>query len=141
MTQAEMVLHASTVAIDCKAVLILGASGSGKSGLALRLMTLGATLVADDRTRVWPGTTGLLADAPAAIRGRIEARGVGILMAPATGPHPVALVVDMDRCEPDRLPPQRRTEILGQMLPLLHKVDSDYFSAAIYLYLRHGRHA
>ena len=35
-------LHASAVALDGRGALILGASGSGKSGLALRLMALGA---------------------------------------------------------------------------------------------------
>jgi len=46
----ENVLHASCVCLEGRAVLIRGASGSGKSGLALQLIALGAALVADDRT-------------------------------------------------------------------------------------------
>ena len=45
-------LHATTVALAGQGVLILGPSGSGKSGLALQLMAMGAELVADDRTIV-----------------------------------------------------------------------------------------
>ncbi|RAI36158.1 serine/threonine protein kinase, partial [Rhodoplanes roseus] len=51
-------LHASTVLVGARAVLIRGASGSGKSRLALRLLDAVAAaggfarLVADDRTAV-----------------------------------------------------------------------------------------
>ena len=45
-------LHATTVAIDGRAVLISGPSGSGKSDLALRLLDRGFTLVSDDQTIV-----------------------------------------------------------------------------------------
>ena len=45
-------LHASTVALDGRAVLISGPSGSGKSDLALRLLDRGFTLVSDDQTIV-----------------------------------------------------------------------------------------
>ena len=33
--------------------MITGASGAGKSALALQLIALGAELVADDRTELW----------------------------------------------------------------------------------------
>ena len=46
-------IHASCVAVRGEGVLILGASGQGKSDLALRLIDRGATLVADDRCDIW----------------------------------------------------------------------------------------
>ena len=63
------VLHGSCVALAAppgvlpRGVLILGPSGAGKSTLALRLMALGATLVADDRVEVSaaPEGAGLIA--------------------------------------------------------------------------------
>lgn len=140
-----LILHASCVAIDGRAALILGASGQGKSGLALQLMSLGAELVADDRTclalRDGPEGPMLMADAPDRLRGLIEARGVGILHGKAVGPVPVALLVDLDEAEDSRLPPDRRRDLLGLSLPVVHMVDSPAFPAAVLQYLRQGRSA
>ena len=142
---SPVVLHASCVAVGDRAVLILGASGRGKSGLALQLMGFGAELVADDRTCVVLRDAGkapqVMADAPPPLRGLIEARGVGLLTAEAVGPVPVALVVDLDRTETERLPPLRSFTLLGQSLPLVHMVDSPAFPAAILQYLKGGRSA
>ncbi|MFN3210242.1 MAG: HPr kinase/phosphorylase [Roseovarius sp.] len=138
MTGPETV-HASTVALDGRAVLIRGASGCGKSGLALQLMAMGAALVADDRTRIWVQDGQVWADAPDAIRGRIEARGVGILQAPPTGPQPLVLVIDMDRVETARLPERRETRLIGMSLPAIDKSESAHFPAAVALYLRGER--
>ncbi|KZY29651.1 serine kinase, partial [Roseovarius sp. HI0049] len=127
----ETILHASCVTHEGRAVLIRGASGSGKSGLALQLMALGAGLVADDRTRLWREGARLMADAPPALRGRIEAREVGILTARPAGPSPVALVVDMDETETDRLPDHRSVTLLGADIPLARKSALAHFPAAI----------
>lgn len=135
----EEVMHASCVAVGARAVLIRGASGCGKSGLALRLMAMGADLVSDDRTRLWRAGDALMADAPDTIRGRIEARGVGILRAPAVGPVPVALLVDMQREATERLPPQVHDTVMGVALPRVERAPHAHFPAAIMLYLRHGR--
>lgn len=134
-----VVLHASCVVLNARAVLICGVSGSGKSGLALQLMALGADLVADDRTRLWRQGAELMADAPATLRGRIEAREVGILSATAAGPAAVALIVDMDAVENDRLPPRRGMSLLGVELPLVRKSSLSHFPAAIVAYLRGER--
>ncbi|WP_411911809.1 HPr kinase/phosphorylase [Rhodovulum sulfidophilum] len=135
---SSCILHASTVAHRGRAVLIRGASGAGKSALALQLMALGAELVADDRTILTRTGSGLLASAPEAIRGLIEARRVGLLRAAAVASAPVVLAVDLDTSETERLPPARVTEILGESLPLLRRVDRPYFAAAILQYLIAG---
>lgn len=136
-----VVIHASCVAVDGRAALIQGASGSGKSVLALQLMALGAGLVADDRTRLWRHGAVLMADAPATLRGRIEAREVGILTAPAAGPAEVALVIDMDTAESERLPPMRSISVHDVGLPLVRKSYLAHFPAAILTYLKGGRDA
>ncbi|TCO69992.1 HPr kinase/phosphorylase [Rhodovulum euryhalinum] len=132
-------LHASCVAAGGRAVLILGRSGAGKSALALELMARGARLVADDRTILTTRHAELVAAAPEAIRGRIEARFVGLLRAETVAEAPVSLAVDLDLVEMDRLPPRREARFLDRSVPLLHRVDRSYFPAAILLHLTHGR--
>jgi len=46
---APILVHATAIAIDGRAVLLRGPSGAGKSDLALRLIDAGARLVADDQ--------------------------------------------------------------------------------------------
>ena len=135
------VLHASCVARAGKAVLILGASGSGKSSLALRLIALGAELVADDRTEVWRDGHQLRARAPDPIRGLIEARQVGILRLPFVTDAEIVLVADLDQVESDRLPPRRSTTLLGIERDLVLGSPHDHFTAAILCYLMGARHA
>jgi HPr kinase/phosphorylase len=135
------ILHATCIAVQGRGLLILGPSGSGKSALALRLLTLGASLVADDRTEI-TGTGGVLvARCPAPITGLIEARGVGILRAPVVDEARVVLVADLGRTEDKRLPPARRITLLGCELSLALQVQNDHFPDALMLYLRHGRQA
>lgn len=129
-------MHASCVAWDGRAALIIGASGSGKSSLALALMAFGAELVSDDRTQVMEDQNGLWASAPASISGMIEARGIGILNAVACPRAQVSFVVDMDKTENARFPEPKRTRILGQDIAALHNVDSPAFAAAILQYLK-----
>ena len=134
-------LHASCVALEGRAVLIQGASGSGKSGLALQLMALGCALVADDRTEVWREGDKLWANAPDRLRGLIEAREVGLLRVPAAGAQPLALIVDMNTPETERLPAWHSHHISGLPIPVLRKSELPHFPAAIATYLRGQREA
>jgi len=139
---ADANIHATAVALDPgRGVLILGPSGAGKSALALRLMALGATLVADDRVELRLGDGGLIASAPAVLHGLIEARGAGILRATALASARIALVVDLGAPETERLPPMRHREILGVPLPLVLRLQDGHLEAAILQWLRGGRQA
>lgn len=140
MTAAgALVLHATTVAWDGRAVLIRGASGTGKSALGLEMLALGAALVADDRTELRAEGGRLLARCPAAIRGLIEARGVGLLHAEAVEAAEVAVVADLGREERERLPPWRGEALLGVLLPVLHKPLKGHSAAVLLQYLKAGR--
>jgi HPr kinase/phosphorylase len=132
-------LYASSVAVSGKGLLILGPSGSGKSGLALDLISRGADLVSDDRTRVALQDGHLVAFAPNSIRGKIEARGIGILTGTAVGPVPVTLAVDLGKPEPNRLPAPGTMTILGTEIDLLHAADVPNLAAAILFFLKGGR--
>ncbi len=134
-------VHASAVAVSGRAALIRGAAGSGKSALALALLSRGARLVADDRTRLARRGVDVLAWAPPAILGLVEARGVGLLRAAPAPPCRLALVVDLDRAEPDRLPPQRHCDVLGIALPLVLGAGNPHISDAIGLLLASGGRA
>lgn len=134
-------LHATTVALEGRGVVIFGPSGAGKSGLGLELMAMGARLVCDDRTRLERRGEGLRAAAPEGLPPLIEARGVGLLETDGLEPAAALLAVDLGRTEGERLPPRRSVTWLGVTLPLLHKVESPHFAAAIRQYLLHGRGA
>src|SRR6185503_6471150 len=102
---AMVQVHATCVALDGKAVLLRGPSGSGKSDLALRLIDGGARLVADDRVDLEREGSRILASAPPAIAGVIEARGLGLLRVGCVGRTPLSLVVDLVPAESvERLP-------------------------------------
>jgi len=134
-------LHATCVAVAGRGVLILGPSGSGKSGLALRLLAWGALLVADDRTEVLRQDGRLVARCPPGLSGKIEARGVGILRAPVVAEAEVVLAVDLGTEEADRLPPRHHVTVLGVTIDLVLGSQSDHFPASVLCYLRHGREA
>ncbi len=138
-----LMLHATSVAVDGRAAIIRGPSGSGKSALALQMIALGAELIADDRTCIHREGNDLIVDAPDTIRGRLEARGVGILNAPAAGPARAVLVVDLppygSTPNAPRLPPDETEDLLGVTLPLVRGVDAGHFPAALHLYLKYGR--
>jgi serine kinase of HPr protein (carbohydrate metabolism regulator) len=111
-------LHASSVLIEGRAVLIAGRSGSGKSDLALRLIDRGALLVADDYTRLDVRDGRLIASPPSTIAGQIEARGVGILELDSAAEGVVSLLVDLEGTI-ERLPdePVPTTPLEGIAIP------------------------
>lgn len=102
-------------------------------------MALGATLVADDQTTLFTRSDELFATCPSQIRGRIEARGVGILAAETVLSTRLHLVVDLDQQETDRLPQRHRITFLGHKIPLLHTPVHPHFPAVILQYLKGGR--
>lgn len=131
-------IHATCVALDGKAVLIQGASGSGKSALGLLLMSLGCVLVADDGVVIQAIDGRLMASCPSAIKGLIEARGVGLLNADTVDTAEVHLVVDLDQKEHVRLPQSRVVTQLGLDIALISAIEGPHFAAAILQILRAG---
>jgi len=136
---ATLTLHATCVAVEGRGVLITGPSGSGKSGLALALMAHGARLVADDRVTLSLSDGALWATCPPAIRGMIEARGLGLLAAESLDGAEVALVVDLGEAETERLPPRREVTYLGRTVALVRGGAGPHFPAALLHYVRAGR--
>lgn len=113
-------LHGTALVVSGHGLLIRGASGSGKSSLALstlrRAQALGlpARLVSDDQIFVTPDGARLRMRAPEAIRGLLEVRGVGLLRQPFVIEAPAWLVVDLCPRETiRRLPEPSTAEIAG----------------------------
>lgn len=113
------ILHGTAVAIDGHAVLLRGASGSGKSDLALRLIDRGAKLISDDAVRIdVVGDIPLLCSVPS-IAGKIEVRGVGICTFDFVDSAPLRLVVEFAN-DIERIPPEDiRTSVGDFSVPLV----------------------
>ncbi|MBT6093596.1 MAG: hypothetical protein HOH04_01860 [Rhodospirillaceae bacterium] len=111
-------IHATCIAIDGQGVLLRGASASGKSDLALRLIDAGAELVADDRVDLQSSDGILRAAAPAQLTGLLEVRGIGILRFAASQDAPVAVICDLSPFkEIERLPVERHVDLLNVKIP------------------------
>lgn len=117
--QSSETLHASSVSIGGRAVLLSGPSGAGKSDLALRLIDRGATLISDDYTVVTWADGRLEASAPATIAGRMEVRGIGLVDMPCVKSARVALIIDLGQ-HVERMPadPEMRS-VAGAQVPVI----------------------
>jgi HPr kinase/phosphorylase len=133
------IMHATCVAVLGRGVLILGPSGTGKSALGLELMTFGAVLVADDRTKLTRHGPDVIATCPPLIAGKIEARGIGILAAASQDSAAIRLVVDLGQTETHRLPPKRQVDLLGVPIDLVFGSTSRHFLHGLLQLLRTER--
>ncbi len=113
MTERSTNIHAGCVrlaraaapfgASEDAGVLLLGASGTGKSDLMLRLIAAGAELVADDRVDLVVDEDTLFATSPPVLAGLIEVRGLGIVALPHCQRAKVVLAVELT---PGNIPPR-----------------------------------
>lgn len=109
-----LVLHGTVVRWLERGILITGASGAGKSDLALRLIEQGAVLVADDLVTLDIDDDRLLAR-PYGPSGLIELRGLGIFRLPAVPSTTLDLRLELSPQaeEIGRLPPPATRQHLG----------------------------
>lgn len=113
-----VVANVSCVAIGGRALLIDGASGSGKSSLALALIDRGAALVGDDGVILETRGERLWALPPPNTAGLIEVRNVGLVTLPAAE-APLALVVRLDPAAPRFVEHPAQATIAGHPLPAI----------------------
>jgi serine kinase of HPr protein (carbohydrate metabolism regulator) len=111
-------IHATSVAINGKGVLLLGPSGAGKSDLALRLIDRGAILISDDYTTLVRKNDSLIANAPETIAGMLEIRHIGIVHLPHATDVSVVLAIRLEE-KPERMPDvPAAIDVNGVALPL-----------------------
>ena len=121
--QTHTSIHATAVAVKDRALLITGASGTGKSRTAAQMLALGAGLIADDLVVAQATPTGVHVCAPPNTLAFIEMRGIGLVPVPLVA-RPIALstvielAIDRDQW-PARLPQTRSVCILGVEVPHL----------------------
>jgi HPr kinase/phosphorylase len=119
MSKPERV-HGTSVVFCGRGLLIRGASGSGKSDLALRLIDAGGTLIADDQTHVEPKDGHAIASAPETIKGLIEVRGFGLVKMPDAGAVRLDTVIQCEAGEIERMPLPASMLVAGISLPLYY---------------------
>jgi HPr kinase/phosphorylase len=102
---APFAVHASAVALDESGILIRGASGAGKSSLALALVEAGrhrgdfARLVGDDRVLVRIINGRALIGPHEKLSGLAEWRGIGLIEQDFENKIVLALIVDLESPE------------------------------------------
>ena len=133
-------IHATSIAFDDTAVLIKGVSGSGKSTVALELISLGAKLIADDQTVLSVSDERVYLSAPSSLPKGLEVRGIGIVSAPICDRARLKLVVDLSELENERLPNvfNKTITILGYAFPFFPFQGRIRPAASIYALLKFG---
>ena len=112
-------VHATCVDVDGMGVLLRGPPGSGKSDLALRLISGGALLVADDRAEAIAVGGQVMVSPPPEIAGLIEVRGLGILRFNHRDKVPLGLVLDLvPATTVERMAEAGTCDFLGLAFPL-----------------------
>ena len=116
-----MLIQASAVAIEGRALILEGPPGSGKSSLALALIDRGATLIGDDGVALAREGSRVLASPPPNIAGLLEIRGVGLVTLPTAADMPLALILSLvGEGHAERLPGMLVTrDFFGVPIPVL----------------------
>jgi len=126
-SQLSQNYHATVIEIAGFGILIRGASGSGKSSLALGLLeqmsqsSIDAVLVGDDQVLISKeNVDALIAKAPAATAGKIEIYGFGISEMNYKHQSKIGLIVGLVEAQKiERMPLPSNDTIRGVELPFV----------------------
>lgn len=113
-----LLVQASAVAIDGRAVMIEGSPGIGKSSLALALIDRGAVLIGDDGLRLRRDEGTVIASPPPHISGKLEIRHVGIADVPVTSAQ-LCLIISLKTDAPRLIGDAVRRDILDVNIPAI----------------------
>ena len=132
------ILHASSVEIDGKGVVILGKSGSGKSNLAIKLISMGAKLISDDQTYFKLKDNKIIISKPKTTPNFIEARGIGLIKTPMVMSAKLFCFVNITNIELERLPYEEKKYCFGKKIKMVGFNPTYNNESALFLSLRYG---
>jgi len=132
------ILHASSVEIDGKGVVILGKSGSGKSNLAIKLISMGAKLISDDQTYCKLKDNKIIISKPKTTPNFIEARGIGLIKTPMVMSAKLFCFVNITNIELERLPYEEKKYCFGKKIKMIGFNPTYNNESALFLSLRYG---
>ena len=142
MSSGGASVHASAVRVGTRAILIRGASGTGKSRLAFDLILAGRCgriargRAGRRRSPLSRGAWGapLIVRAAGELAGKIEIRGLGIRSCEYAEEAVVGLVVDLSAPDAERLPdpPTLKADVCGVVIPRI-PVGAGYASLPLVL--------
>lgn len=132
MSEQKVTLHGVFMEVMGLGVLLSGASGVGKSELALELLNRGHRLIADDAPAFGRAAAGaLLGECPAGLRDFLEVRGLGVINIRSmfsdqaiTAQAELKLILHLEAMGGERLvavdrlrPSRDNVTVLGQAIP------------------------
>ena len=132
------ILHASSIDIDGKGVVILGKSGSGKSNLAIKLISMGAKLISDDQTYFKLKDNKIIISKPKTTPNFIEARGIGLIKTPMVMSAKLFCFVNITNIELERLPYEEKKYCFGKKIKMIEFNPIYNNESALFLSLRYG---
>lgn len=145
---APIYVHANALVLGAVGLLLRGPSGAGKSALTLQLVADWrargdfARLVGDDRVALEARAGRLIARPHPAIRGLIEARGLGLLRVPYEPACVLRAVIDLlvDGNRAPRYPVESETmtQLSGVTLPRMFESAASAGAAARIAAYIHG---
>ena len=116
--------HATSLVLDNSGIMIMGEPGIGKSDLALRLIDIGATLIADDITICTKIGEFIYLFSPEKTRGLLEVRELGIINVPYVENIKLVMVVNLLKTSKQSIPSNKSKRIMGEKIPRLSIVGS-----------------
>ena len=132
------IIHASSVDINGRGVVILGKSGSGKSNLAIKLISMGAKLISDDQTHFKLKENKIIISKPKTTPNFIEARGIGLIKVPFVVSAKLFCFVKITNLELNRLPNAKNKYCFGKKIKMMEFNPFYNNESALFMSLRYG---
>ena len=132
------IIHASSVDINGKGVVILGKSGAGKSNLAIKLISMGAKLISDDQTHFKFKENKIIISKPETTPNFIEARGIGLIKVPFVVSSKLFCFVKITNLELNRLPNAKNKHCYGKKIKLMEFNPFYNNESALFMSIRYG---